>query len=101
MAFARPLRNVATLVWIASAASAAHACTVCDSLAAHRVRAGIFNGHFLHTLLLVAAPFPTFAAVTWLLYAAMPDLAFPPATPTRTAVPAHPGGVLLELGLSA
>ena len=59
------------------ASTAAHACTVCNSRTAHQVRAGIFNGHFLHMLLLIAAPFPVFAAVILLLHFGMPDLDVP------------------------
>ena len=57
-----------------SAAMSAHACTVCDSLTAHKVRAGIFNEHFLQTLLLVTCPLPLFAAAVGLLHFAMPDI---------------------------
>ena len=55
-------------------ASAAHACAVCDSPTGQQVRAGLFNGHFLHTLLLVTAPFPVFAGVVLGLYVCIPDL---------------------------
>ena len=55
----------------------AHACTVCNSPTGHQVRAGLFNGHFLHTSLLVAAPFPIFAALLVLLHFGMPDLNMP------------------------
>ena len=37
---------------------AAHACTVCDSRNGQQLRAGLFDGHFLHTALLVGAPVP-------------------------------------------
>lgn len=43
--------------------TAAHACVVCASPTAEQVRAGLFDGHFLHTLVLTALPFPVFAAV--------------------------------------
>ncbi len=36
----------------------AHACTVCDSRNGQQLRAGLFDGHFVHTALLVGAPVP-------------------------------------------
>ena len=56
------------------AVRSAHACTVCDSVNGRALRAGLFNGHFLHTLLLVLAPAPVFVLVTALVHHAMPDL---------------------------
>ena len=73
MAFFRLLRKVPLLVF-AVIPGLAHACTVCDSHTAHRVRAGIFNGHFLHTVWLIAIPFPVFAIAIGLLHFGMPDL---------------------------
>ena len=57
-----------------STALHAHACTVCQSATGHQVRAGLFNGHFLHTLLLVLAPFPVFAALVGVLAAGFPQI---------------------------
>lgn len=55
-------------------ASTAHACTVCDSQNGHALRAGLFNGHFLHTLLIVAAPVPILVGLVTVLHFGMPDL---------------------------
>lgn len=52
----------------------AQACTVCDSRNGHALRAGLFNGHFLHTLWLVLAPVPVFVLVVALVHFGMPDL---------------------------
>ena len=52
----------------------AGACTVCNSTAGHQVRAGIFDGHFLHTAAIVGAPIPVFAAALFLLHVLMPNL---------------------------
>jgi hypothetical protein len=52
----------------------AHACTVCDSRNGQQLRAGLFDGHFMHTLLLIAAPAPVLVATVLLLHLAMPDL---------------------------
>ncbi len=44
----------------------AHACTVCDSRNGQQLRAGLFDGHFVHTALLVGAPAPALVlAVLW------------------------------------
>ncbi len=48
---------------------------MCGSRNGQVLRAGLFNGHFLHTLLLVAAPVPVLVGALLLLYAAVPDLA--------------------------
>ena len=66
----RFLRNLSTAT-LAFGAVTAHACTVCNSRTGHQVRAGLFNGHFLQTCLLVLAPFPLLAAVVGLLHWAM------------------------------
>ncbi len=55
-------------ILFAADAVTAHACTVCNSRAGHQIRAGIFNGHFLQTCLLVVAPFPLFALAVLLLH---------------------------------
>jgi hypothetical protein len=70
------LPRIRTLAALASLLphAAAHACTVCDSRNGQQLRAGLFNGDFLHTLLLVAAPVPVFAAVLLLVHFGMPDL---------------------------
>lgn len=76
MALDRLLRTLGSFA-LASSSVAARACTVCDSPTGHQVRAGLFNGHFLQTLLLVAAPFPVMAVAVWLLHMSLPDLALP------------------------
>ena len=43
------------------------------------VRAGLFNGHFLHTFSLVAAPVPVLALALWLVHGLMPDLDVKPS----------------------
>lgn len=68
------LRRFVSACTLLFSASAAHACTVCDSQNGHALRAGLFNGHFLHTLLLVLAPAPVTAGIVALLHLAMPDL---------------------------
>ncbi len=75
--FARALALILT-----ASDRAAGACTVCDSRAGHQLRAGLFNGHLLHTLLLVAAPVPVFVAAVALVYLGMPDLAELPPEPS-------------------
>ncbi len=52
----------------------AHACTVCGSSSGARVRAGLFDGHFGQTLLMVALPFPIFAVVLRLLPLGIPEV---------------------------
>ena len=64
------------------AVRSAHACTVCDSANGKALRAGLFNGHFLHTLLLVLAPAPVFALVAVLVHHAMPDIPLDSAAPS-------------------
>ncbi len=85
MALSRPARTLAAALFVALAAlvptAAAHACTVCDSPTGRQVRAGLLNGHFLHTLAVVLAPVPVFAAAVGLLHFGMPDLALPSARP--------------------
>ncbi len=50
-------------------APVARACTVCHSRVGDAVRAGIFDGHFLHTAAVTAAPFPIFLGVgLWLRF---------------------------------
>ncbi len=66
----RSLRHLPT-VTLAFGTVAAHACTVCNSRTGHQVRAGLFNGHFLQTCLLVLAPFPLLAASVGLLHWAL------------------------------
>lgn len=62
----------------------AHACTVCDSANGHQLRAGLFNGHFLHTLGVVAAPVPVLLGAVLLLHRLLPG--FPePSTEHATA----------------
>ena len=81
MALSRPARSLAAALFTTRAAlvptAAAHACTVCNSPTGRQVRAGLFNGHFLHTLAVVLAPVPVFAATVGLLHLGMPDLALP------------------------
>lgn len=78
-----------TAVLAAAVTSApARACTVCDSPNGHALRAGLFNGHFLHTLLLVAAPVPVLIALVAFLYLGMPDLDPVPPLPHDLGTPA-------------
>jgi hypothetical protein len=70
----RLLRSTGILV-AAFASRAAHACTVCDSPNGHQLRAALFNGHFLHTLLLVAAPVPVLVVAVLLLNLLLPEFA--------------------------
>ncbi len=70
MRLARVLAATGGLLWTWTA----HACTVCDSATGKQLRAGLFNGHFAHTLLLVAAPMPVLVGAVFLLHATMPDL---------------------------
>ena len=57
---------------LAFAGETARACLVCHSSVGHHVRDGIFNGHFLQTLLLTVAPFPIFLSLVALLYFTLP-----------------------------
>ncbi len=73
----------------------AHACTVCGTSTGRQVRAGIFDGHFLHTLLLVALPFPAFALAVAAVHLGMPEL----DTKVRSAsahTPLPPEGTAIE-----
>ena len=54
------------------AAFPAHACTICDSSTGREVRAGLFDGHFFHQLVLVALPFPVFAALVLFVHFRLP-----------------------------
>ncbi len=63
------------------ASSSAHACTVCDSPAGRSLRAGIFNGHFLATLLAVALPVPVFAAAVAVIHISLPNSLAPRINP--------------------
>ena len=50
----------------------AQACVTCNSPTACQVRHGIFDGNFLHTLLLIAAPFPVLLLAVALVYFIFP-----------------------------
>jgi hypothetical protein len=65
---ARPPWWIGSLVVpVLAAACDVWACPVCDTETGALVRAGIFDGRFVPTLLAVAAPFPVLvAAVAWL-----------------------------------
>lgn len=64
--------RVLTVACLFVAASAAPACTVCQSTTGQQVRAGILDRHFLPTLLFVALPFPILGAITALVYFGIP-----------------------------
>ena len=49
-----------------------HACTVCGSKGGRQLRAGLFDGHFLHHLGIVLLPFPVLAASVVVLHFSMP-----------------------------
>lgn len=83
----RLLRSTGVLL-AAFASRAAHACTVCDSPNGHQLRATLFNGHFLHTLLLVAAPMPVLLGAVLLLHVLLPEFLAPGAE-TSPAEPLH------------
>jgi hypothetical protein len=70
----KALRRTLSFVGVFVATGAAHACTVCDSQNGQALRAGLFDGHFAQTMLLVAAPIPVLVAAVALLYLLMPDL---------------------------
>ncbi len=67
--------------------ASAHACTVCDSPNGQALRAGLFNGHFLHTLLLVMAPVPILLAAAVVSSFFLPDLQ--PAEPVSDTLAMH------------
>lgn len=90
----RLLRTLSTL-FVALAARAAHACTVCDSPNGQHLRAGLFDGHFLHTLSVVLAPVPVFLGLVLLLHFGMPDLA-EEHTPAQS-IPAEEGNLPLAV----
>jgi hypothetical protein len=73
------LRSIPLMFLLASAGQA-RACTICDSAAGRSLRAGIFDGHFLRNLAVVASPFPIFA----LAVAGLP-FALGRLTPPRSA----------------
>ena len=56
----------------ALAATAAWACPFCETYTGQRVRAGIWDGHFWHNVLLTVLPFAVFAVVIALLYVGVP-----------------------------
>jgi hypothetical protein len=66
------LHRFAFLCVTAMASTAARACTVCNSANGHQLRASLFDGHFLHTMLLVAAPVPVLIIAVLLLRLALP-----------------------------
>ena len=70
----------------------AHACTVCDSPTGHSIRAGLFNGHFLHMVTLILLPFPILTALVLLLNAVMPEISRPNLHTSDT--PPGPTGAL-------
>lgn len=81
------LARIVFPIFTAVSIKSAHACTVCDSPTGHQLRAALFNGHFTHTLLLVLAPFPVFAALIVLLHLGMPDLALADEAPSHAFEP--------------
>ena len=62
--------------------TSAHACTVCGSANGKALRAGLFDGHFLHTSMLVLAPVPALFAAVVALYFTLPDLQTEPESDT-------------------
>ena len=70
----RGCRLPAVLAAVLVRGTMAHACTVCGSGTGERVRAGLFDGHFGWTLLMVALPFPVFAVVLGLLPWVIPEV---------------------------
>ena len=52
--------------------TAARACPFCDTYTGQRVRAGIWDEHFWHNVLLTTLPFPIFAVIIALLYFGVP-----------------------------
>ena len=54
-------------------AAPAWGCPVCDSPVGLEVRAGLFSGSFLRTLLEVAAPFPLVGLVLYVVGRWLPD----------------------------
>lgn len=68
------VRKVAWLIGAVSmwANSVIDACPVCDTATGQRVRAGIWDGHFGHNLLLMALPFAVFAVLVALLRFGVP-----------------------------
>ncbi len=71
-----------------------HACTVCQSATGEQVRAGLFNGHFLHTLGVVIAPFPVFAVTLWMFAAKFPEIRIEAERSNKTAEPKRYSGPL-------
>ncbi len=84
----RPPWRALVLLVASARCTLAHACTVCGSPNGHAVRAGLFNGHFLHTFVLVLLPFPILAVTVLLLGRVLPDLV--PANPA-CSIPLAPG----------
>ncbi len=66
------LRTAAASMLLLFAAFPAHACTVCDSGTGRQVRAGLFDGHFLHQFTLVVLPIPVLAALVLLIHFGLP-----------------------------
>ncbi len=75
---------------LAASALQAHACTVCDSPTGRGIRAGLRDGHFLHTSLLVVAPFPVFALVVGLLALGFPNISLTAAADRSRPEPVCP-----------
>ena len=81
-------KRLAVSLLLCATASKAQACTVCSSPNGVALRAALFHGHFLHTLLLVFAPVPVFVVAIALLHLAMPDIS-PAAPPSGTLAMLH------------
>ena len=92
------VRGLVTAVGAGSWPAVAHACTVCNSHAGMEVRAGIFDGHFVRTLVLVALPFPVLGLAVGMLHFGMPELgaAEPELGEVRGETPIR--GVQVEMG---
>ena len=70
----RVCRLPAVFAAVFARATMAHACTVCGSGTGERVRAGLFDGHFGRTLMVVALPFPIFGVALRLLPWVIPEM---------------------------
>ena len=68
-------RRLAAAVSVLLPSWTAHACTVCDSTTGKQLRAGLFDGHFGHTLLLVIAPVPVLVVAVLLIHFGLPGIA--------------------------
>jgi hypothetical protein len=73
MRTARTGRSAICLLFLVRS-SAARACTVCHSAAARELQSALFDGTFVHKLLLLILPCAVLLVSVALVYLAMPDL---------------------------